>query len=484
MKILLIKPGLFDDDSKNMMLDPSTLPPLGLLYIGAVLENEGHKVEVLDSSIKNIPKEQLKKAVISSDAVGMSMCTDINFNPYLNISRAVKEIDPDIPLIIGGPHCTFVKEQSLRDVPKADISVIGEGEYVILELIKYFKGEKKLSDIQGIYYRNNGSIQAGKPLEVICNLDELPFPARHLVDKYDYGDFPFGYKMKKMVSSTITSRGCPYKCRFCARYSNFIDGWIFRQRSAENILKEFTEIDEKYRTVSIVDDSFLADKKRAHRIFDGLIEMGKDIDLWIYGTRVDFADKTIYKKMKKAGVKIIFFGIESGNQDVLDYYNKRTTVDQIRKAVKLSRKMNFLTVGSFILGAPIETKEHIENTIKFACSLPLDFAGFGPLRYIRGSQLWDEAVENNKIPKDTDKIFYFGYSEQDLGNFTQKELMDYTLEAFQRFYFRPSYMIGQVYRNILRQDFSLLTSGLNLLFSMKKQMGIYKKFDPAEKKSS
>ena len=481
MKILLLKPGLFEDDSKNLVLDPSTLPPLGLLYLGAMLEREGHSVEILDYSMKSIPREHLKNALLSSDAVGMSICSDVNFNPYLNISKMIKDIDTDIPIFIGGPHCTFVKEQSLRDVPKADISVIGEGEYVILELIKFLQGKKNLADIHGIYFRDNGSIISGKPLKVISNLDELPFPARHLVEKYDYGEFPFGFKMKKIVGSMITSRGCPYKCRFCARYGNFIDEWIFRQRSAENILKEFSEIDEKYGSVSIVDDSFLADKKRAHKIFDGLIEMGRDFDLWIYGTRVDFADKILYKKMKKAGVKIIFFGIESGNQDVLDFYNKNTTVDQIRKAVKLSRKMNFLTIGSFILGAPIETKEHIENTIKFACSLPLDFAGFGPLRYIRGSLLWDEAVKNNKIPKDTNKIFYFGYSEQGLGNFTKKELMDYTLEAFQRFYFRPSYMIRQVYRNILRNDFSLLSSGLKLLFSMKKEMGHFQKLYPSKK---
>jgi radical SAM superfamily enzyme YgiQ (UPF0313 family) len=482
MKFLLIKPGLFEDDSKNLMLDPSTLPPLGLLYLGAVLEKDGHKVEILDYSMKNIPKEKLKNAVLSADAVGMSVCTDINFNPYLNISKAVKELDPDIPLIIGGPHCTFVKKQSLDDIPKADISVVGEGEYVIPELVKNLQGEKNLADIKGIYYRNNGSIHQGKPLEVICNLDDLPFPARHLVENYDYGDFPFGFQMKKKVTSMITSRGCPYKCRFCARYSNFIDGFTFRQRSADNILKEFSEIDDKYRSVSIVDDSFLADKKRANKIFDGLIEMRRDFDLWIYGTRVDFADKMLYKKMKKAGVKIIFFGIESGNQDTLDFYNKKTTVEQIRRAVKLSRKMNFLTIGSFILGAPNETKEHIENTIKFACSIPIDFAGFGPLRYIRGSQLWDEAVENNKIPKDSKEIFYFGYSENGLGNFTQKELMDYTLKAFQSFYFRPSYMIKEVYRSILRNDFSLISSGLNLLFSMKKQMGIYKNFNPSEAK--
>ena len=104
---------------------------------------------------------------------------------------------------------------------------------------------------------------------MIDNLDELPFPARHLVEKYDYGDFPFGFQLKKMVTSLITSRGCPFNCRFCARYSNFINGWGFRQRSAQNILQEFAEIDEKYGTINIVDDSSLADTKRAHKIFDG-----------------------------------------------------------------------------------------------------------------------------------------------------------------------------------------------------------------------
>ena len=480
MKILLLKPGIYKKNSKNLMLNPSTMPPLGLLYLGAVLEKEGHNVEVLDFCMENISKERFKNILLSADAVGMTICSDIDFNPYNDISKMINDIDPDIPQIIGGPHCTFVQKQSLYDVPLADISVIGEGENVILDLVKYFQGIKKLEDINGIYYRNNGSIKSGKPIKIIDNLDGLPFPARHLVEKYDYGDFAFGFQLKKIVSSTITSRGCPFKCRFCARYNNFIDGWTFRQRSAENILKEFEEIDEKYGTINIVDDSFLADNKRAHKIFDGLIKMGKEIDLWIYGTRVDFASRELYKKMKKAGVKIIFFGIESGNQDVLDFYNKKTTLSQIRKAVKLSRKMNFITLASFILGAPIETKEHIENTIKFACSLPLDFAGFGPLRYIKGSQLWEEAVRDNKIPKDTKEIFYFSDSDIGLGNFTKKELIDFTLDAFQRFYYRPTYMIGQIYRNLLRNDTRLLYSGLKLLFSMKNQMHFFKKSPPVK----
>ena len=199
------------------MLDPSTLPPLGLLYLAAVLEKEGHTVEILDFCMEDISKERLKNLLLKTDAVGMTVCSDIEFIPYNDISKTIKEIDSDIPQIIGGPHCTFVQKQSLQDIPLADISVIGEGEHVILDLVKYLQGKKALADINGIYYRNNGNIKQGKPLQIIENLDNLPFPARHLVDKYDYGDFPFGFQLRKIVSSTITSRGCPFKCRFCAR---------------------------------------------------------------------------------------------------------------------------------------------------------------------------------------------------------------------------------------------------------------------------
>ncbi|UCD14064.1 MAG: radical SAM protein [Thermoplasmatales archaeon] len=472
MKFLLIRPGDRESDKKHLTLEPSTVPPLGLLYLGAALEQHGHNVEILDYYMENLSREKLKNTLLSSDAVGMTICTE-DFKPHRDISRMIKDLDPDIPLIIGGPHCTYVKERSLQDIPLANISVVGEGEHVILDLASFLQGKKNLANIQGIHYRNNGSITSGKPLQVINNLDDVPFPARHLTEKYEYGDFPFGFQLKKKVTSTITSRGCPFHCRFCTRYANVVDGWGFRQRSARNILQEFAEIDEKYHSINIVDDTFLADKKRAHKIFDGLIEMGRELELVIHGARVDSADKELYQKMKKAGVKYIYFGLESGNQDVLDYYNKNITLSQIKQAVNLSRKMNFITIGNFIFGAPMETKEHIENTIKFACSLPLDIAGFGPLIYILGSELWNEAVESKKISKDMDVVF--ADSEKGLGNFTKKELIEYTIIAFQRFYYRPSYLLSQIYRSISRNDYSLLFYGLKLLFSLKKELSIIPK---------
>jgi anaerobic magnesium-protoporphyrin IX monomethyl ester cyclase len=401
---------------------------------------------------------------MSSDAVGMTIITD-DYRPALNISRVIKEIDPNIPLIIGGPHCIFFQKKSLPDFPCADISIVGEGERVILDLVNYLQGKKKLADIHGVYYRNNGSIKSGKPSQAIDNLDEVPFPARHLVDKYEYGDFPFGYHLKKKVTAIITSRGCPFSCRFCARYSNFIKELNFRERSAENVVKEIQELDGKYRSVLIADDSFLADNKRAHKIFDMLLEIGTNIEFLIRGARVDSADRELYIKMKKAGVVFISYGIESGTQDVLDFYNKNITLKQIQYAVNLSRKMGFFTIGNFILGAQIETKEYIENTINFACSLPLDMISITPLGYVMGSQLWKEEVDNGKIPKNT--LVTTADSRRGLGNFTKEELIAYMNQANKSFYLRPTYILSQIYRSILRKDYSLLFNGLKFLFMLK-----------------
>ena len=209
MKFLLLRPAYQEEKNKPRNIISMNLPPLGLLYIGASLENDGQEVELLDYYAEKITKDKLKNSLMSCDAVGMTVYTE-DLKPAAGISRLIKDIDSDIPLIIGGPHCTFVQKQSLHDIPLADISVIGEGEHVIVDLAKYLHGEKNLANIHGIYYKENGSIISGKPLKVINNLDDLPFPARHLVEKYDYSNFSFGFTFKGKITNMITSTGCPF----------------------------------------------------------------------------------------------------------------------------------------------------------------------------------------------------------------------------------------------------------------------------------
>jgi len=202
----------------------------------------------------------------------------------------------------------------------------------------------------------------------------------------------------------------------------------------------------------------------------------------IQGARVDTADRELYLKMKKAGVRYIGFGIESGNQDVLDFFNKNITLQQIRKAVGLAREMGFFIGASFIFGAPIETKKHVENTIKFACSLSLDSALFGPLVYIMGSSLWVEAVKSKKISP-------YQYAtladlSHDLGNFTKEELAEYIFSAFNTFYFRPNYILGQIYRTLLRKDYSLLINGFKFFIMFSNMGKIGKKLIKSEKNTT
>ncbi len=470
MRFLLLRaPGRTHAAEIYSFFSPSIYPPLGLQCIGASLENDGHEVEIIDLCLEKNSEEHLKNSLMSSDAVGISVYSN-DYVSVINISKKIKELDSDIPLIIGGPHCTFYPDRCLYDIPHADISVIGEGEHVIVNISQFFQGKKNLSDIQGIYYRENNQIKKGKPLKIIKDLDSLHFPARHLVNKYDYGKIGNSYMYKPKFTSMISSRGCPFRCRFCARYGNFVKGWGFRQRSAESVVQEIQEIDGKYGSVMISDDCFLANSKRANTIMDSLIEIGTNIDLIIEGARVDSADREVYKKMKKANVKLVGYGIESGNQDVLDFYNKQVTLDQIRAAVQLGHEMGFITMGTFIFGAPIETKKHIKKTIKFAFSLPLDIALFSPLYYVMGSQLWDEFIKNKKHVKDEYSIITD--SRKGLGNLTAEELTKYTVETSKRFYLRPSYILGQIYRAFVRKDFRLLKNGLKIITSFRQETDV------------
>jgi radical SAM superfamily enzyme YgiQ (UPF0313 family) len=460
MKFLLlnIAPGIIIPSKTQIVNVVSAFyPPLGLLYVGRVLKDEGHEVKIIDFTAERNPKETLERSLPHTDAIGMTIYTQAHKEAE-SIAENIKTMDKDIPIIIGGPHSTFYPDQTLVDIDHADICVEGEGEHTIKQLIPALQGKQSFHEIPGIRFRENDGIKKGKQPQVITNLDTIAFPDRELVKHYDYGKIHNTNFYKPRFTSMITSRGCPFRCRFCTRHVSSMKK--FRKRSIDNVVKELQEINEEYNSVMIADDNFLADVKRAHQILDHIINNGLDLELYIQSARVDTAEKKLFEKMKQAGVKHVYFGIESGNQDVLDFYNKQITLEQIRHAIALSNKMGFFTRGTFILGAPIETKAYLENTIKFATSLPLDVAIFYPLVYQRGSDLWNEAYQQGKITDD-DAYSVTADSRRGLGNFTSEELQEYCKMAFRKFHLRPLYFLQQIIKAIRRKDFNLLRIGMN-----------------------
>jgi len=433
-------------------------PPLGPLYLASMLIENGHEVKVLDTRGEENAGDKIRRALNSVDAVGITIPTFALDNSE-RIVKIVKEMQPDMPVIAGGPHPTLYPHASMTEM-NIDMLCLGEGENSILDMVAILEGRKNAKEGRGVYYRKNGEVKKGREPEVIKNIDAIPFPAHELVERYDYG-YSYGFKLfEGKTTAILTSRGCPRKCTFCSR--RLLSMGSYRIRSAENVVDEIEMLYERgYKNIILADDNFMSNLKRVNKIMDMILDRGIDITMFVNGARVDSADKATYKKMWKAGVRMISFGLESGNQEILDFYRKEITLEQIRKAVQLSHKTGFFTIGNFIIGAPVEREEHIRKTIDFACSLPLDMAEFFILRYMPGSQLWEEAVAEGKISED--EYMVESDSERGLGNFTREELLHWKNVAYKRFYLRPSYVAGEVFKFLSRMDIRLLNAGFSLL---------------------
>jgi len=435
-------------------------PPLGLLYIAKTLKNEGDNVTILDFSAESFNEQKLINEVKTADIIGVSVLS-YSLNCSVEIINIIKKAKPKIKVIIGGPHCTLFPKKVLEET-QADISVQGDGEIIINDIKNAIIENGGFSKINGIYYKENAQIKKGAPLKLIEDLNSIPIPSRHLIKKYNYGK-EYNPNIKKgEFTSVIMSRGCPFSCKFCSR--NSISMKTYRTRSAENTLEEIKELNNLgYKYIAFEDDSFLSNKKEVLKLFDGIIKEQLDMKFIITAARVDAANKELFQKMKIAGVTHLQFGFESGNQDVLDFYNKKTTIKEIKKAVNLSNKIGFFTIGTFIFGAPFETKNHFEITKNFAKSLALDSVYFTPLKYVAGSELWCEAVNQGKISQN-EYIIQAG-SEKNLSLFSQNEIEKYCKKANREYYLRPKFIFNLLKKSLKNDDLGFLRSYISLFLS-------------------
>ena len=401
------------DNIKIIFVQPdgSGIPSMGIMSLSAMLKKKGYKDITICDICETIPyhertlkyfKEQLEK---KPDIVAFTATTPIwtKTKELIPIARPFCKT-----IILGGPHATLFQEKILETCPEIDILVIGESDNTIDKLVKAIEKKRKLNNINGLIYRQNKKIIKTKPNDYIQNLDDYPFPDRESININSYHT-PF---------SILTSRGCPYNCEFCFKT---VTGYKWRGRSAENIVKEIEYLIKKYpdvakgphKAISIVDDTFNCNIKRAKKICDLIIQKKLNIEISsVNGFHAKNTDYELFQKAKKAGFKEIWFGIESGNDKILKNLRKGITKDDVRRAVKFARKAGIEMIGGhFILGLSYETPETARDTIAFAKELQLDNLGFNHANVLPGTRLWDYIQKHGTI--------LYDYSEMDFSKFRQ-----------------------------------------------------------------
>jgi anaerobic magnesium-protoporphyrin IX monomethyl ester cyclase len=416
---------------------PQSHPPLGLLYVGAVLEARGHEVRIIDEDVDHLSGLALKQCIadVHPDVVGITSTTPVF--PHAASIAALAKAAGDIAVVLGGIHATIAAEESIQH-EAIDVVVRGEGEGSAVLLMEALEQGKSLEGLEGISFRRDGEVVHNPDRGLIMDLDTLPFPGRHLLRR------PFAYEppdaLYRPTTTIMTSRGCPYGCTFCCTKQIF--GRRLRFRSIANVIEEIEHLVRNYgvRELQIMDDCFTAKRERVFEFRDALRAHGLTPAIAFgNGLRADQVDDEIMSALKEIGVYSVGFGVESGNEEILARIKKGTTLDVIRNAFRLSKRYGFETWGFFMIGLPGETRETIRDTIRFAKELDPDFAKFIILKPYPGSEIHRELMSEHLI-------FKFDYTQYGpytppvhfLPSLSAKEIERWQRKANREFYLRPS----------------------------------------------
>ncbi len=347
----------------------SSMPPLGLLYIGAVLEKEGIEVEIVPADILKMGWSDIARKIEAArpDIVGVTSTTENRFQSF-KLVRLAKKAYPPATTVMGGPHASMAAEDALAHIPGLDVVVRGEGEETTLDLCRALErkeGGNGISHVAGITYRLNGQVISNPPRSPIFNLDELPFPAFHLVpfEKYNFQiDVPG--KGRLPAVNIMTSRGCPFNCNFCATPVNW--GRAVRIRSPQNVIREIESHLERYgaRVIHFYDDTFNLSVKRMEDISNLILERKLPVN-WLCEIRVDLMTKPLLAKMREAGLFYMSFGIEAGSERIRSaIVNKQVKLKDFQNVVAWCKELGVIANPFFIFSHPTETWEEAQETIR------------------------------------------------------------------------------------------------------------------------
>ncbi|MHB8105714.1 MAG: B12-binding domain-containing radical SAM protein [Dehalococcoidales bacterium] len=416
-------------------------PPLGLALIAAILEKAGYPVKLLDANALQLKPEAIATTVADADVIGITAMTP-TIGTALKIANYLKQKSPGRKIILGGPHVTLLPEETMASSSDIDVSVLGEGDVTVIELLQAIENNRPLKSVAGISYRQDGKIVHTGARPGAVDMDTLPYPAWHMLPWHKYQPHP-PHGMAMPFGAMVTSRGCPYRCAFCSKP---IFGSKFRTQSPERVVEEMVYLKKKFgvKEIAFYDDSFTLDKKHIHAIADKIIAKGLKI-AWTCETRVNLVDKELLRHMKQAGCYAIAYGIESASPEIIKTLQKDITLEQVEAAVRAHKEVGLQVIGYFMLGSPGETPQTIQQTIDFAKRLKVDFAQFSVTTPFPGTELYEIYKQINPEDIPWEKFVYAGTDNPaspvfESDNLTRQDLEKWTSRAYREFYLRPAYV--------------------------------------------
>ncbi len=459
-KVLLILPVDYKVDTVLPKGLKHHIPPLGILYIASCIRECGAQVKILDMQVEMegrvISDETFKERVKNEhpDFVGVG-ATIINWDAAIHTMELVKELFPSAKIFVGGPHVTALGTEALEQAPFIDFVINGEGEEVAPNLLREtVQDVPDYARVRGLIFKTatNAYTLTGYNM-FLRELNQIPFPAWDLVQLDKYALSPLMQFKPGRSVNMISSRGCVFSCIFC---DHGVRGSGWRARSPENVVAEFKYLKSLgVQNVWLVDDLFTVSRKRVQEICELMVKEKLEM-AWSCQARVDCVDEPTLLKMKEAGCQLISYGVESGNARVLQFIKKRLDMNKARETIALTKKVGIESRCFFMMGFPTETKEEIEDTLRFALELDPTFITYSISTPLPNTELLD-MLEGKMDYQKWSQFNSFG-SEKLVytpDGITQDELMKLWKKAHQQFLLRPSWLLGRAV-DVLKNPYNLI----------------------------
>jgi len=420
-------------------------PPIGLCYLASVAREKGLQVEILDAQALNLDLSKTADYILSfhPDVVGITAVSQL-ITKAASLAQELKKRDSRITTVLGGCHVTSLPEETMGEFPYFDMGVLGEGEETLSELLDTLASGGDPKTVKGMILRERGGLIKTAPRQRIKDIDRLPFPALDLLP--DLGRHYRVCVQSAGSGPTIslnTSRGCSSQCAFC---DASVHGRSLRYHSAEYVFNLLTHCVARYKVTNFFfNDSSLFLPFARFKELAGLIKRSGLKIKWSCMSRVDAVNEEILALAGEAGCWQILYGIESGSQDILDFYRKGISLDQIRRAVSLTKKMNISTKGFFMFANPKETEATVKETMDFMTGLELDDVGISLFVPFPGTPHFRKLSGYGRVIEDWDRMSTYIPVFIPRG-FDEEKILKTVKEAYRRFYFRPRIILSHLRR--------------------------------------